>query len=79
MRVICIWNTFNDKVVTQVARTKRELRHAKVNGKKPNKIILPDVDVKTMGINVLRNCVTYTGLIITTGGKMIYDGKSKKL
>lgn len=78
MRAMCIWDK-TDEVITKMISTKKDLNGMTYLGKKPNKLMLQDGDVKKIGIHKLRRLVSFDGLIITFTGNPIYDGRKRKL
>ncbi len=78
MLMLAIWETPKD-VIEKPVRSKSELKNAKFAGKKPDKLIVTDDTARKIGNKVLRASVAYDGIIISTSGKKIYDGKNKSV
>ena len=72
MKVIFIWENKTD-VKSKTSDFHRKMKPVKLNGKKPNKIILHATDDKPENYKVIKKLVSYDGLIITTAGNPIYD------
>ena len=71
---------FDEEVIEKPLRSKGELKNFRFRGRKPDKIILESIDIKAFGgKKVLRAAVVPSGIVITTSGEKIYDGKNKSL
>ena len=71
---------FDEEVIEKPLRSKGELKNFRFRGRRPNKIILKATEIKAFGGNkVLRAAVVHDGVVITTDGVKIYDGKNKSL
>ena len=55
------------------------MKPIKLSGRKPSKIIVPPGHNKPENERHFRKLISHDGLIITTDGKAIYDGKHKSL
>ena len=79
MKIMCIWN-LEDKVIEKIVNSRSELKNAKFNGRKPDRMILPDTDLSKVKIKELKAAIGHSGLIMAVpSGKVIYDGRKKKL
>ena len=74
MILIAIWDKTDDIMTRKVTR-KKDLKTLKHRSRKPDKLIVDDVEVKGWGIHKLRQAVAYDGLVISTKGAPIYDGR----
>ena len=71
---------FEEEVIEKPIRSKGELKNFRFRGRKPDRLIIQDSEIKAFGGNkVLRASVIPSGLVITTTGRKIYDGKTKSL
>jgi len=78
MLVLAIFE-FEEEVIQRQVRSKAELKNCKFRGRKPDKLIIRPQDVSKYGKKVLRAGVVPDGIVITTSGDKIYDGKNKSL
>ncbi len=78
MKILAIWGQ-DDAVFSKGIQSKKELKKMKHKGKKPNRLIIHERDLEVISAKQLKQYITHSGLIITTNGKCIYDGKRKKL
>lgn len=80
MKILAIWGE-TDVVFSKGIQSKKELKHAKHKGKKPNRIIVHqrDIDANEVSEKDLKKHISRNGIVITTDGRCIYDGKRKKL
>lgn len=76
MIALAIWDT-TDKVITKTVRYKDDFKDLKILNKKPSKMILPQKTVDDIGIHKIRSYVSFTGLISTIEGSVIYDGRKQ--
>lgn len=76
MRIVAIW-TNETKDAMKIIRSKADFKNLKFEGRKPNRMILPAADLKEIKVQDLKKYISYTGLIITTSGRKIYDGRVK--
>ncbi len=77
MRIMALWNTQEDDAM-KVIRSKSELKNARFNGRKPDKLIVPGIDLKQIKTSELKKHISYTGLILVLGrDKPVYDGRVK--
>ena len=78
MLALCVWDV-NDDVVMGEATSPRELKNISYAGKKPDKIVVDENSAHKFGEKVLSKNVKRRGLVITTTGKVIFDGRKKSL
>ncbi len=80
MKILAIWGE-NDVVFSKGIQSKKELKRAKHKGKKPNRLIVHqrDIDMNEITEKALKENVSRAGIVITTSGRCIYDGKRNAL
>ena len=76
MKVMCIWTKDQEKNIIKIARSKSELKNAKVSGRKPDKIITRSSELDKMKPSLLKAYVSYDGTIVMDG-KVVYDKRIK--
>ena len=80
MKILAIWGE-KDVVFSKGIQSKKELKRCKHKGKKPNRLIVHqrDIDMNEITEKQLKEHISRNGIIITTDGRCIYDGKRKRL
>ena len=75
MKVLLIWTKDKDKVVTKHAETVKDLKKSRYKGRKPDRIIVHPNDQEYLKKYKVKDFVSKDGIIITTSGIPIYDGR----
>ena len=78
MPIMVMWDV-EDEVFMRPVDDLEKIGKIKLNGVKPNKIIIPEPrnDYKTQ--KVCKKAIAHNGLVLSTGGHKIYDGRRSKL
>ena len=76
MKIIMIWETEAD-VKTKNYDYHRKMKPVKLNGRKPNKIVMHHTDNRPENQRQIKRLVTFDGLVITNTGVPVYDGRKK--
>ena len=69
---MCIWNKNGEKTYMKIVRSRAELNNAKVDGRKPDKMITRSNEMDRLKIKDLKKYVSYDGLIVVDG-KVVYN------
>lgn len=78
MKLVLIWEAEED-VKTSFKEFHRKMKPVKLNGRKPTKIVVHDTDDKPINEKLLKSLVSYDGLVISTTGRAVYDGRKKRI
>ena len=74
--IIVIWESKNGDVLTRPMQISKKIKSLKLKGKKPTKIIAPaGMELDAADVKILKSMIGYKGLVITTGGVVIYKQK----
>ena len=79
MQALAIWELEGENL-TKMIHSKADMKNAKYNGRKPDKLVLGPNGIFRMKNSELKKYVSHTGLIVQANAdKPIYDGRKKNL
>ena len=64
MKIMCIWTKLENDNYMKIILSKKQLIAAKVNGRKPDKLIAKATELGTLKVRDLRKYVTHDGIIV---------------
>lgn len=74
---MCMWTKEEDKNAMRVASSLSQLKNAKFNGRKPDKIVTRANQMDKLKVKDLKKYIAYDGVIVV-GSDVVFDGKHGK-